>query len=87
MMRAVLNNSWKQQTTKWQRNNHLPPISQTILVKRKRHMKHCWRSKDELITDITLWTSAYERVSVGWSAKDLLTYVPTQDAAQKNCRE
>ena len=31
----------------------------TIQVRRTRHAGHCWRSKDELISDILQWNPAY----------------------------
>ena len=34
----------------------LPPITKTIQVRRARHVGHCWRSRDELISDVFLWT-------------------------------
>ena len=34
-------------------HGHLLPISQTIQLKRTRHVQgHCWRSKDKLISDV-----------------------------------
>ena len=53
---AVLNKSWRQHPTKQQLYGHLPPISKTIEIRRTRHAGHCWRSKDELISDVLLWT-------------------------------
>ena len=53
MLRRIMNKSWKQHSTKQQLYSHLPPISKTIQV---RHCGHCWRSKDELISNILLWT-------------------------------
>ncbi len=47
-LQAILNKSWKQHPTKQQIYGHLPPISQTIQVRRTRHAEHCWRSKDGL---------------------------------------
>ena len=38
---------------------HLPPITKTIQVRRTRHAGHCWRSRDELISDVLLWTPTY----------------------------
>ena len=35
---------------------HLPSITKTIQVRRTRHAGHCWRSRDELISDVLLWT-------------------------------
>ena len=56
MLRAILNKSWRQNPTKHQLYSHLPPITKTIQVKQTRHVGHCWRSRDELISDVLLWT-------------------------------
>ena len=69
MLCAALNNSWKQHPTKQQLYGHLPPISQTIQVQRTRHGDYCWRSKDELVSDVFSWTSEHGRVRVGRLAK------------------
>ena len=72
MLRAILNKSWRQHPTKQQLYGHLPPIMKTIQVRRSRHVGHCWRSRDELISDILLWTSLYGRAKAGHPAK---TYI------------
>ena len=59
MLRAILNKSWRQHPTRHQLYGHLPPITKTIQVRRTRHAGHCWRSKDELISDVLLWTPAH----------------------------
>ncbi len=41
MLRAILNNSWRQHHTKHQLYGHLPPITKTIQVRRTRHTGHC----------------------------------------------
>ena len=56
MLRAILNKSWWQHPTRHQLYGHLPPITKTIQVRRTRHAGHCWRSRDELISDVLLWT-------------------------------
>ena len=56
MLRAILNNSWRQYPTKHQLYGHLPPITKTIKVRRTRHAGHYWRSRDELIR-VLLWPS------------------------------
>ena len=33
---------------------------------------HCWRSRDELISDVLLWTPTYGRAKAGWPAR---TYI------------
>ena len=59
MLRAILNKSWRQHPTRRQLYGHLPPITKTIQVRRARHAGHCWRSKDELVSDVLLWTPTY----------------------------
>ena len=65
MLRAILNKSWRQHPTKQQLYGHLPPITKTIEFRRSRHPWHCWRSKDELISDILLRTPLHGRAKVG----------------------
>ena len=69
MLRAILNMSWRQHPTRHQLYGHLPPITKTIQVRRTRHAGHCWRSKDELIIDIRLWTPTYGRAKAGHPAR------------------
>ena len=56
MLRAILNRSWRQHPTKYQLYGHLPLITKIIKVRRTRHAGHFWRSGDELISDVILWT-------------------------------
>ena len=49
-----------------------PPITKTIQVRQTRHAGHCWRSKDELISDILLWTPTYGHAKAGRPAR---TYI------------
>ena len=72
MLRAVLNKSWRQHPTRHQLYGHLPPITKTIQVRQTRHAGHCWRSKDELISDVLLWTPTYGCAKVGRPAR---TYI------------
>ena len=72
MLKAVLNKSWRQHSTRHQLYGHLPPITRTIQVRRTRHAGHCWRSKDELISDVLLWTPTYGRAKAGRPAR---TYI------------
>ena len=51
--------------TKQQLYGHLPPITKTIQVRRTRHAGHCWRSRDELTSDILLWTPSHGQAKVG----------------------
>ena len=72
MLRAILNKSWRQQPTSHQLYGHLPPITKTIQVRRARHAGHCWRSKDEPVSDVLLWTPTYGQAKAGRPAR---TYI------------
>ena len=64
-LRAILNKSWRQHPTKHQLYGHLPPITKTIQIRQTRHAGHCWKSRDELINDVLLWTPTYGRAKAG----------------------
>ena len=78
MLRAILNKSWRQHPTRHQLYAHLPPITKTIQVRRTRHAGHCWRSKDELISDVLLWIPAYGQAKAG---------TPTRTYIQQVCED
>ena len=72
-LQMVFNTIWRRQhLTKQQRYGHLPPITNTIQVRRTRHAGNCWKSRDELISDILLWTPSRGRAKVGRPAR---TYI------------
>ena len=72
MLQAILNKSWRQHPTRHQLYSHLPPIMKTIQVRWTRHAGHCWKSRDELISDVLLWTPTYGWAKAGWQAR---TYI------------
>ena len=65
MLWAILNKSWRQHPTRHQLYGHRPPITKTIQVRWTRYAGHCWRSRDELISDVLLWTPTYGRAKAG----------------------
>ena len=67
MLWAILNRSWRQQLY-----GHLPPSTKTIQIRWTRHAGHCWRSRDELISDILLWTPSHGWAKAGRPAR---TYI------------
>ena len=72
MLRAILNKSWQQHPTRHQLYGHLPPITKTIQARRARHAGHCRRSKDEIVSDVLLWTPACGQSRAGRPAR---TYI------------
>ena len=88
MLRAMLNKSWQQHPIRLQQYGHLPPITKTIQVRRARLAGHCWRSKDELISDVLLWTPAYGQAKAGRPARTCIQhYVRIRDVALKTCQK
>ena len=72
MIRAILNKSRRQHPTIHQLYGHLPPITKTIQVRRTRHVGHCWRSRDALISWCTPMDPIYGRAKAGRPAR---TYI------------
>ena len=81
MLKAILNKSRRQQPPKQQFYGHLPPFTKTIQVRRTRHKAHCWRSRNELISDVLLWTASHGRAKAGRPAR---TYIQ-QLCADRGC--
>ena len=72
MLRAILNKYWRQHSTKQQLYGHLPPIMKIIQVRRTRNEGHCCGSRDELISDIVLWTPSHGQAKVGRPARSYI---------------
>ena len=72
MLREILTKFWRQHSTKQQLYVHLPPITKTIQIRRNRHAGNCWGSRDNLISDVLLWTSSHGRAKAERPAR---TYI------------
>ena len=89
MLWEILKKSWRQHPTRHQLYGHLPPITKTIQVRRNRHTGHCWKSKDDIISDVLLWTPTYGKEKKKQDNQLELTYssyVRTQDVTLKTCQ-
>ena len=88
MLRAILNKSWRQPPTKQQLYGHLPPITKTLKIRRTRHPGHCWKSRDELISDVLLWTPSHGRAKAGRPTRTYIQELwPIRDVALRTCRK
>ena len=72
MLRAIFNKSWRHHSKNHQLCGHQPPVTKIIKVRRTRHAGHCWRIRDELISDILQWSPSYGRAKAGRTAR---TYI------------
>ena len=86
MLRAILNKSGGQHPTRHQLYGHLLSITKTIQARRTRHAGHCRRSRDELKSDVVLWTPTYSRAQAGRSARTFSSYVSIRDVALNTCQ-
>ena len=86
MLQAILNKSWRQYPTRHQLYDHLPPITKTIQVRRTRHAGHCWRSRDELISDVPLWTPHMAGQKDDQHEHAFSSYVRIRDVDLKTCQ-
>ena len=78
MLRALLNKSYRQHTSKQLLYCHLPPITKTIQFRQNRHVGHCWKSKEKLIRNALLRTTAHRPANVSQ---------PTRTYIQKLCAD
>ena len=85
MLGAILIKFWRQHPTRHQLYGHLPRIMKIIQVRRTRYAGHCWRSRDELISDVLLWTPTYGRAKDGRPARKYI-HVRIRDVALKTCQ-
>ena len=76
-LRSKMNKSWKQHSTKQQLYGHLPPISESTIMRRTRHEGYAWRSKDKLISDVLLSPPSHGRASVGRTTRPYLQHLCT----------
>lgn len=65
MLRAVLNKSWKQHSTKEKLYGKNPPVWAIIRKRRTRYARHCYQSKNELASDLLLWMPIHGHSSIG----------------------
>ena len=72
MLQAILNTSSRQHPTKQQLYGYSTPITKANQVRRTKKAGHCWRSSDELISDILQWTPSHRRAKAGRPAR---TYI------------
>ena len=86
MLRAILKKFWRQHPRRHHLYSHLPPITKTIPVRRKRHAGHCWRSMDGLISDVLLWTPHMAEQKLDNQLEHTYSsYVRIRDVALKTC--
>ena len=72
MLRAIKNKHWNLHLTNKELYKNIPKISDTIRKQRLRFAGHCWRSKDELASDLLLWNPKHGKRSRGRPRKSYI---------------
>ena len=72
MLRAALNKSWTDHLTNVELYGNIPRVTTTIREQRLRFAGHCWRSKNEICSEVLLWEPLHGRRSCGRPKK---TYI------------
>ena len=78
MLRTALNLSWRKHPTKVQLYGNIPPLTTILRERRMRFAGHCWRAKQELISDLLLWSPRHGKNRPGRPAT---TYI------DQHCRD
>ena len=55
LLMRVQDISWREHKTKEQIYGDIPPISDTVAQRRVRLAGHCYRAKDQVISDVICW--------------------------------
>ena len=72
MLRAIKNKHWNLHLTNEELYKNIPKISDTIRKQRLSFAGHCWRSKDELASDLLLWIPKHGKRSRGRPRKSYI---------------
>ena len=72
MLRAITNKHWNPHLTNEELYKNIPKISDTIRKQRLHFAGHCWRSKDELASDLLLWNPKHGKRSRGRPRKSYI---------------
>ena len=82
MLRAILNKSWRQHPTNDKLYGNIPKVSDIIRERRTRFAGHCWRSKNELASDLLLWIPKHGYSQVGRPCKSYISQLAVDTRMQ-----
>ena len=69
MLRAILNIHWRIYPSQERLYGDLVRITSVIKERRTRFSGHCYRTKDEVVSDLILWTPKHGKSKVGRPSK------------------
>ena len=63
----------------------LPWISTTVRERRLRFSGHCWRNKNEVVSDLVLWEPKHDKRSVGGQARTFVDLLEVDTRVPRDC--
>ena len=85
MLRVVKNVTWQQRITNEGLYGGLPRISSTTWERRLWFSGHCWRSKNEVVSDLVLWEPKHSKRSVGGHARTFASLLEADIGVPRDC--
>ena len=85
MLRVVKNVTSGKRITNEVLYTGLPRISTTIRERRNRFRGHCWRSKNEVVSDLVLWEPKHGERSIGGQAGAFVDLLEADTAVPRDC--
>ena len=85
MLRVVKNVTWSQCMTNEVLYAGLPRISTTTRKRCHRFSGHCWRSKNEDVSDLVLWEPKHGKRSVGRRAHTFVDLLEADTGVPRGC--
>ena len=82
MLCAILNIHWSAHPSKERLYGNLVQITSVIKERRTRFAGHCYRSKDEVVSDLILWTPKHGKAKVGRPSKTYTKQLTEDDDCQ-----
>ena len=82
MLRVVKNVTWRQRIASEVLYAGLPVISTTVSL---RFSGHCWRSKNEVVSDLVLWEPKHGKRSVGGQPRTFVDLLEADTGVPRDC--
>ena len=85
MPRVVKSMIWQKRSTNQVLYAGIARISTTIRQRRLRFSGHCWRSENEVVSDLVLWEPKHGKRSVGGQARTFVDLLEADTGVPRDC--
>ena len=85
MLRVVKNVTFRQRIANEVLYAGLPRISTSIRERLLRFSRHCWRGKNDVVSDLALWEPKHGKRSVGGQARTFVDLLEADTGVPRDC--